>query len=145
MAFNRIAQSERKKIRGETFREEMAQRGWCLVPLPSLMLEELNIPHEIETGAIASNLSRYSPMGSVHAPAWVYGVFLSSGISASPTGSQMRWGILGMLLRAARDDEREQETVCAEMALNIGIPRPMRQAARNFIDLRRQEIPDDPP
>lgn len=145
MAFNRIAQSERKLIRDNTFREDMGTRGWCIVSLPAAMLEELHIPHEVTSGSTGALVTRYSPLGTVYAPAWVQGVFLAAGTPPSPTGSPLRWGILGMLLTTTFRDEREQETVCAEMSLNIGLPRHIRNAARAFIASRRQEIPDDPP
>lgn len=136
MAFNREADAERRIYRAKADKAQMCKRGWVEVLIPVKVLMELSIPHEPETSQ-----SRYMPRTIIFAPVWVYGVQLAQ--AQSRVSGLAAWDIVKPLLVATRDSRREQEMVCGEIALDGGVARSVREAARNYIELLHGAGRDD--
>lgn len=141
MAFTKMAQTERKISEARALELSMLERGWFETTVPVRMLEDLSIDHEPIDGG-----SRYMPGAYVYAPVWVHGVWLR--VWADDIVSA-RWDIVKILLVATRDDPREREIVSTELILDLGVPRAVRESARNYVDLlkarEREELVNDYP
>jgi hypothetical protein len=127
MAFTKMAAAECRQLRAQNLREVMREGGWFETSVDTRVLDRLRIDYEVPAWSPQYAWAREV----VYAPVWVHGIWLR-------LEEENRSAILVILLEKARDDLNEREMICTELALDIGVTRPVRDAAQAYADLVRQ-------
>lgn len=114
-------------------KQRLQAKGWVEPLVPPRMLQELGIEHEYTEDQ--RNATWVRGGHGLYAPVWVYGVVDRAGMCGELP--------LMTLLRATRDDPRDQRLLCAELVMDYSIPERVRAAAGNYIKIRFEEAGDD--
>lgn len=114
-------------------KQRLLEMGWVEPLVPPRMLQELGIEYEYTCDQRNATWVRGGK--GLYAPVWVYGVVDRAGACGELP--------LMTLLRATRDDPRDQRLLCAELVMDYSIPERVRAAAGNYIKVRLEGSGDD--